>query len=125
MANDFLKVSKLVQRSPPVCDTVLSARDHHLLRLAALKTTPKCAMTVSAPRPVMANVVLAFISLCAIFGAGDTASEHLLISDKLGWLLGVQETSEAGTPYYAFRGIPYAAPPVGDLRFKVRIFNWF
>lgn len=29
-------------------------------------------------------------------------------------------TVDANTPYYAFRGIPYAQPPIGDLRFRVR-----
>ena len=39
----------------------------------------------------------------------------------LGQVRGSQMTSEAGRSFYAFRGIPYAKPPVGELRFRVRI----
>lgn len=39
------------------------------------------------------------------------------ISD--GILEGEKVTNEISGTYYSFKGIPYAAPPVGDLRFKV------
>lgn len=39
-----------------------------------------------------------------------------------GWLEGEQlETVTGDTKYYSFKGIPYAEPPVGKLRFKVHI----
>ncbi len=38
----------------------------------------------------------------------------------LGQVRGSQMTSQVGRSFYAFRGIPYAKPPVGDLRFSVR-----
>ena len=37
-----------------------------------------------------------------------------------GKLIGIVEKSIHGDNYIAFRGIPYAKPPVGELRFKVR-----
>lgn len=36
-----------------------------------------------------------------------------------GIIEGVVVNNEYGCPYFSFKGIPYAEPPVGDLRFKV------
>jgi carboxylesterase type B len=38
-----------------------------------------------------------------------------------GTLAGREETSKCQKTYYSFRGIPYAKPPVGPLRFKVSV----
>lgn len=32
---------------------------------------------------------------------------------------GIEETSSLGQKYYAFRGVPYAEPPISERRFKV------
>lgn len=44
-----------------------------------------------------------------------------IVKTNSGRLLGSLENSIEGFKYYAFKGIPYAKPPVGDLRFKVGI----
>ena len=38
-----------------------------------------------------------------------------------GTLTGTYFTSRYGRKFAAFQGIPYAQPPIGDLRFKVRV----
>lgn len=37
-----------------------------------------------------------------------------------GWLEGLIETNKYGGKLCSFKGIPYAEPPLGDLRFKVK-----
>lgn len=39
-----------------------------------------------------------------------------------GLLEGEVICNEYGGRFYSFKGIPYAEPPLGDLRFKVRVF---
>lgn len=57
-------------------------------------------------------------------------SKSLKVKTDSGLLVGRHLTTHNGRPIRAFMGIPYAQPPVGDLRFKVdkwlmvRIF-WF
>ncbi|KAG5887779.1 hypothetical protein JTB14_035126 [Gonioctena quinquepunctata] len=42
-----------------------------------------------------------------------------IVKTKNGWIWGEEATTgDLGKPYYSFRGIPYAKPPVGNLRFK-------
>lgn len=38
-----------------------------------------------------------------------------------GLLEGELVDNEFGKQFYSFKGIPYAAPPIGDLRFQVRL----
>lgn len=45
---------------------------------------------------------------------------NLVVKTAQGKLLGTERTSDLdGIGYYAFLGIPYAKPPIGNLRFMV------
>ena len=67
----------------------------------------------------MKNVELALVSLCAILVASEATFSPILNTENLGQLIGVQEYSKDGLIYYSFKGLRYAEPPLGPLRFKV------
>lgn len=46
-------------------------------------------------------------------------SQSLIAQTEYGQVRGVKKLTALDTNYLAFYGIPYAAPPTGDLRFKV------
>jgi hypothetical protein len=47
------------------------------------------------------------------------ALRDCFVNTRLGAVKGSTEKSRNGKPFCSFRGIPYAAPPIGELRFKV------
>ena len=62
---------------------------------------------------------LTFIILMGISVFRCLAQEPIVNIPGLGGIRGSQMSSSSGKTFYAFRGIPYAEPPVGELRFQV------
>ena len=58
-----------------------------------------------------------YIFLCLFYFSN--ASGNLQVNITEGTLEGDELKTRLGKSYIAFKGIPYAQPPVGDLRFKV------
>lgn len=58
-------------------------------------------------------IVLILTTLNGIF------CETPLIELPIGKVSGIIEKTIDGKDYYAFRGVPYAKPPINDLRFEV------
>nr|CAD7201674.1 unnamed protein product [Timema douglasi] len=48
----------------------------------------------------------------------SVSAEEVIVETSQGELLGATSTTADGTHYFTFRGVPYAKPPVGPLRFK-------
>lgn len=46
-------------------------------------------------------------------------SDFDIVDTDLGRIRGIKKVSALGTSYTAFLGVPYAKPPIGELRFKV------
>lgn len=59
--------------------------------------------------------LLCFFFILTLTKSEDTA----LVTTIYGPVFGSVETSKNGRPFNSFRGIPYASPPIGDLRFRV------
>lgn len=68
-----------------------------------------------------------FLFFCLLTGISHArTSEDLKVRIESGRVIGRYLTSESGRTIRAFMGIPYAEPPVGDLRFRspVKVKLW-
>ena len=57
--------------------------------------------------------------LLPLFAAGSETQTLPIVVTKSGLVQGTEETSFESRQFFSFRGIPYAEPPLGPLRFKV------
>jgi bile salt-stimulated lipase len=48
----------------------------------------------------------------------ESPKTYAVVDTTSGRLQGVEESSDSSHKYFAFKGIPYAEPPVGELRFR-------
>lgn len=69
-------------------------------------------------------LIFATLILCTSASSSSIYEEHQIVYTQDGAVRGhLNHSLFFYTPYYSFRGIPFAASPIGDLRFKVE--NWF
>ncbi|XP_045764282.1 acetylcholinesterase-like [Maniola jurtina] len=65
------------------------------------------------------SLIVALLQICAIFCVREKQDNDApVVTVKEGKLRGTTYNLVDGSTCYAFRGIPFAKPPVGDLRFK-------
>lgn len=61
--------------------------------------------------------LLFILSTLARKSVGD--EDAPLVQTQQGLIRGVKDVSVKGKEFYSYLGIPFAEPPVGELRFKV------
>lgn len=86
--------------------------------------SPKCnrvLVSFSVCFALISSIIL--ILLVIRYFPNDGPNVYKIVQTKDGGIRGRRfETAYRKRPYFAFRGIRYGKPPVGDLRFKVCTF---
>lgn len=59
------------------------------------------------------------IAIILLTGVASCQENDPIVTFPLGQVVGKVLKSRQGINFYGFRGLPYAEPPVGHLRFKV------
>ncbi len=68
-------------------------------------------------------VLLAYFYYNSKFGARKNKAPSPIVRTKNGQLVGITSLSRDGKKFYEYNGIPYAKPPVGELRYEVNTFD--
>ena len=68
---------------------------------------------------------LTLISLSFLIQWASAQEVVPIIEIESGKISGIVEQSFSGQEYFSYLGIPFAEPPTGDLRFKVRFIFHF
>ncbi|KAK4306049.1 hypothetical protein Pmani_022106 [Petrolisthes manimaculis] len=70
-------------------------------------------------RPLTTILTLVVAGICVASDPSSTSSvDRVVVTTKDGLVSGIQQSSTKGHPFYSFWSIPYAVPPVGDLRLQ-------
>ncbi|XP_034235035.1 esterase E4-like [Thrips palmi] len=71
-------------------------------------------------RAATAAAIGVLLATCSAVSGGYVATpdDTPVVHSLQGDVVGVKKSTEAGTKYMGFYGIPYAKPPTGELRFK-------
>lgn len=79
-------------------------------------------LTKPMPLSVLLPIALAKAKLSAVDYYRQTSSDVITVTTNAGPVKGYKTPSSCEHyQYINFLGIPYAMPPVGELRFKVRV----
>jgi hypothetical protein len=68
---------------------------------------------------VLSVFIFLFVTIASYRNAAAESQLSPIVETVNGKIQGGVSVSRNGKEFYAFRGIPYAKPPVGDLRFEV------
>ncbi|KAB0797635.1 hypothetical protein PPYR_08628 [Photinus pyralis] len=65
--------------------------------------------------------VILVLEVLVIHGSHSSPNDSLVVTTNYGKLKGTLESSRSNRSFCAFKGIPYAKPPVGNLRFRAPV----
>lgn len=66
-------------------------------------------------------LIILVLEVLVIRGSHSSPTDNLIVTTNYGKLKGILESSRYNRTYCAFKGIPFAKPPVGNLRFRAPI----